>query len=613
MKGDDAVDQLGVYGVKGISAASNKPGARNYSATWRDVSGNLWLFGGSGYESSGFGFLNDLWKYDPVQNAWTWLSGDSVMGQVSIYGTQGTSHIDNKPGATYAGVSWTDASGNLWLFGGLGYTHNDVGLLNSLWKYNPSTNQWNWIKGDSAINRKASYGSKGVSHTTNQPGSRYGSLTWTDANGKLWLFGGYGYDSTAMGVLNDLWKYDPAINQWTWVQGESSINMPGVYGTKGISNAANCPGARYVSTSWTDEWDNLWLFGGYGYDESSTGNLNDLWRYKPSTNEWTWISGDKIKEQPGIYGVRGVANLANKPGARYMSNCWTNENGELWLFGGYGNDTSNVGYLNDLWKFNLQTSEWTWVKGDNTIDQLAIYGVQGIAADSNKSGARTGGVSWSDGEGTLWMFGGYGFDGSSSGVLNDLWKITSLNSILPLKLLGFSGTFNNNLVTLNWQAENETAFTQYIIERSFDGAHFTQLNIISCAGTAGRNSYQYIDTGIANYNQQKTFYRLKLLLPDGSYTYSKTLLFSLDNHAMSISLFPNPATHTLNLSFEQEKSGVGTIGIFDMGGNIIRSLPVTINSGRTFTSVDVYSLPAATYIISLLVNDQSSSLKFIKK
>ncbi len=34
--------------------------------------------------------------------------------------------------------------------------------------------------------------------------------SWIDSSGNLWLFGGYGYDSTGtVGKLNDLWQYSP--------------------------------------------------------------------------------------------------------------------------------------------------------------------------------------------------------------------------------------------------------------------------------------------------------------------------------------------------------------------------------------------------------------------
>jgi hypothetical protein len=60
-------------------------------------------------------------------------------------------------------------------------------------------------------------------------------------------------------------EYDPSTNKWTWIKGDDDIELTGVYGTKGIPAATNKPGARYVSSSWTDHNGNLWLFGGYGY------------------------------------------------------------------------------------------------------------------------------------------------------------------------------------------------------------------------------------------------------------------------------------------------------------------------------------------------------------
>ena len=46
-------DQIGVYGTIGVAAATNVPGARYLSISWMHGNGNLWLFGGVGYDNSG--------------------------------------------------------------------------------------------------------------------------------------------------------------------------------------------------------------------------------------------------------------------------------------------------------------------------------------------------------------------------------------------------------------------------------------------------------------------------------------------------------------------------------------------------------------------------------
>ncbi len=73
--------------------------------------------------------------------------------------------------------------------------------------------------------------------------------------------------------MNDLWKYDPLINEWTWVSGNNTVGQLGVYGTRGIASSSNMPGARANSVSWIDSIGNLWLFGGRGFGSNSFGKL----------------------------------------------------------------------------------------------------------------------------------------------------------------------------------------------------------------------------------------------------------------------------------------------------------------------------------------------------
>ena len=76
---------------------------------------------------------------------WTWESGSNALDANGNYGTQGAASASNVPGARYDSSSWTDASGNLWLFGGYGYDlTGGAGYLNDLWRYTPGTGQWIW-------------------------------------------------------------------------------------------------------------------------------------------------------------------------------------------------------------------------------------------------------------------------------------------------------------------------------------------------------------------------------------------------------------------------------------------------------------------------------------
>jgi hypothetical protein len=341
------------YGTQGVTAITNDPGSRYNSTGSGDASGNLWLFGGMCV--GGGDYYDDLWKYDPLINRWTWMKGDNTIEMPGLYGVQGVSTINSNPKSRIACVSWEDPQGNFWLFGGNNSALPGSGEFNDLWKYNPATNMWTWMRGDSTANHIGIYGTQGVASNTNQPGARSGSMTWTDASGNLWLFGGYLSFNPPTGAFNDLWKYDPATNMWTWMKGDSTQNHIGIYGTQGVASLSNQPGSRIYGMTWTDATGNLWLFGGSENIYSSSALLNDLWKYDPSSNMWTWIKGDNINNQYGIYGTLGVPDFANKPGSRSLSGHWTDNSGNIWLFGGNGYAASAKGYLNDLWTLSANS------------------------------------------------------------------------------------------------------------------------------------------------------------------------------------------------------------------------------------------------------------------
>jgi hypothetical protein len=224
--------------------------------------------------------LNDLWKYS--SSKWTWVSGSKSISHKGVYGTKGVASLTNVPGTRYGSVLWMDTKGNLWLYGGSGYdSRSKSGYLSDFWKFDVDSNEWTWVSGSNLANRHLAgvYGTRGQSASNNTPGDRESFASWRDNYGYLWLFGGMGYDSDGtFGLLNDLWKFNGSV--WEWVSGSDTVSQSGIYGTKGIADSDNTPGARYYNFSCMDTSGYLWLFGGNGYDGSgNNGNMNDLWKF----------------------------------------------------------------------------------------------------------------------------------------------------------------------------------------------------------------------------------------------------------------------------------------------------------------------------------------------
>lgn len=394
---------------------------------------NVGCSGGGGTSGGGGGGV-------PPSSAkeWTWVSGGNKVGAASVFGTEGAASSANEPGGRSGAVSWIDSSGNLWLFGSGSYgALNSGGPSNDLWKFSPSSKQWTWVSGSSTASgsQVGVYGTEGTAANSNLPGGRSGAVSWIDSSGNLWLFGGDGYDSTGQNyLLNDLWEFNPSTQRWTWVSGSDQVLGKATYGALGVPAPTNVPGARQWAVSWRDGSGNFWLFGGQGLDTTGAlGSFNDLWEFSPTTNEWTWMGGGTVINAKGIYGTLGIAANGNVPGSRYNAISWADSSGNLWLFGGFGYDSTGMpNDLNDLWKFNPSNKQWTWVSGSSAVSggsgtcAVGIYGTQGTAAATNVPGGRNAAVSWIDSSNNLWLFGGLGCDASdTAGALNDLWEFNT--------------------------------------------------------------------------------------------------------------------------------------------------------------------------------------------
>jgi hypothetical protein len=137
-----------------------------------------------------------------------------------VYGTLGTAAAANIPGSRINATSWTDGSGNFWLFGGLGYDAASTnGYLNDLWEFNPANLNWKWMGGSTTVGAVCAfgycgqpgiYGTMGTPAEGNVPGGRAEAAGWMDLNGNFWLFGG-GIEPVEI-FFNDLWQYHPSAS-----------------------------------------------------------------------------------------------------------------------------------------------------------------------------------------------------------------------------------------------------------------------------------------------------------------------------------------------------------------------------------------------------------------
>jgi len=353
-------------------------------------------------------------------NQWTWMDGSQKAKIPSVFSGTNTPAY---PGTREGTVSWKTSKGVVWFFGGR-QTGNAWERLNELWEYNPTSKLWleHSVGGNRTIDSKGNYGTaQNKPSSLIYPGARVGSMSWIDKNDDLWLFGGYGYGSTGqLGSLNDLWKYTTLSKEWTWVDGEKTVNSPG---SSIFVAPFNHPPAREGGLTWIDSDGNFWLFGG----EINLAGFSDLWKYTPTTNIWKLVSGSiNLKNQKGIY--TATTSTPVQPGTHSYSAQWVDKLGNFWFFGGYGWSKTS-GAQNDLWKYTPPPSTsttgkgiWKFMGGSTTADALGVY-KQNLTPSGLFPGARYGAVSWLDSQGNLWLYGGWRtYPTGAIDYLSDLWK-----------------------------------------------------------------------------------------------------------------------------------------------------------------------------------------------
>jgi hypothetical protein len=146
---------------------------------------------------------------------------------------------------------------------------------------------------------------------------------------------------------------------WTWLSGSENGAVGGVYGTKGIPSINNYPSGRCCHSMVFDPTLNcVYVFGGEGYAQSGTygestslsrhnipalGQVNDLWRFNISNNQWTWLSGSNVVDVNGVSGTKGVPSVDNYPGSRLEhSMIFDSAVNCIYIFGGWGYSLTGV-------------------------------------------------------------------------------------------------------------------------------------------------------------------------------------------------------------------------------------------------------------------------------
>jgi len=179
----------------------------------------------------------------------------------------------------------------------------------------------------------------------------------------------------------------------------------------------------------------------------------------------------------------------------------------------------------------------------------------------------------------------------------------TVTSVLPVRLLDFSGRKQTQGVSLSWNTASEENFRHFIVEHSQDGIHFNAVGTVLGKGNAAAKSdYQFWHRQPV---QGANYYRLRQVDRDGSFAYSKVVNVDWSGKPL-LSVYPNPTKDLLYVSGLQKGD---QIQIIDFAGKVLQTL---LSAGESM-NVNVRSLPTGTYILRAGQKDQFASSTFVKE
>ncbi len=139
---------------------------------------------------------------------------------------------------------------------------------------------------------------------------------------------------------------------------------------------------------------------------------------------------------------------------------------------------------------------------------------------------------------------------------------------LPLRMGTFSASMaQNKSVSILWNTYNEVNINRFVLRRSTDGVHFTDLATLNAQGSEAA-TYNYSDVAVAE--TRYVFYQLAIYEDNGSITFSNTttLKNTFENGKLILKMGPNPLTRPeqLMIQFNAENEGLMEVTVYNTGG-----------------------------------------------
>jgi hypothetical protein len=190
------------------------------------------------------------------------------------------------------------------------------------------------------------------------------------------------------------------------------------------------------------------------------------------------------------------------------------------------------------------------------------------------------------------------------------FKVDTGGGILPLHNFSLTVTLKENTVSLKWLAENEMNTEKFVTQRSMDGRSFKDLTALPPAGPLNILTEYNAQDDIQGIANPVIYYRVKAEDNNGNFAYSNVVPVRLYKSS-GFSVWPNPFTNSLNISYNAAAASSVAVELYDMSGSKAVQQQFSVNRGMNQLSVDGASrLSHGVYFVrvaDLMTNEVTTS------
>lgn len=193
---------------------------------------------------------------------------------------------------------------------------------------------------------------------------------------------------------------------------------------------------------------------------------------------------------------------------------------------------------------------------------------------------------------------GYVLQGNITGFSS--FYFGAINMTLPLDLITFKGSLQNNATLLQWETTNEINTSHFVVERSIDASTFDDIGTVSASGNSTTTSqYSLTDKEVTSLSSTIIYYRLKMVDKDGQYKYSSVVTIYLADVTGTVVVSPNPAKKETRVMITAVHNGKTQWTLTDNNGRVVLRGSLHINRGVNNFTLNLNNLSSGVYYLNV--------------